>query len=84
MARSLEDALSRQLPEWEVPHPRGGLAQPEGAGGLTVRKLLEVPEQDDLAVVLFQAGDGVVEPPKQLVTERLGGRRQVRVADLRR
>ena len=46
----------------EVAHPGRRLAQAQGAGGLAVGELLEVAHQEDLAVVLVECTERLVEP----------------------
>ena len=53
-----------------MPHPRGGLAQAEGPSGLAVGQLLEVAEEDDLAIGLVEAVDRLAKPPLQLPAEQ--------------
>ena len=66
----------------EVPHAGGRLAEAEDPGGLGVAELLEVAEQDDLAVGLVELVDRVAEPAPELVAEGRGGGRQLGVAEL--
>ncbi len=53
----------------EMPHPGRGVAEPQHPGGLSVGELLEMPEQDDLAIVVVQQAEGLVEPAFQLEPE---------------
>ena len=50
----------------EVPHPGRRLAQAERLRGLAVGKLLEVPQQDDLAVGLVELPERRLEPPLEV------------------
>ena len=67
----------------EVAHARRGLAQAERARRLAVRELLEVAEQDDLAVAVVELHERRLEPPLELAAEGRGRGCQLRVAELR-
>ena len=53
----------------QMPHPGRGVAEPQHPGGLSVGELLEMPEQDDLAIVVVQQAEGLAEPAFQLEPE---------------
>ena len=64
--------------------PAAASLRPSAPGGLAVGELLEVTEQDDLAVVVIQLEQGRVEPALELAAQGLGRGRQRRVAQLMR
>lgn len=66
-----------------MPHPGRGLREPEHLGGLAVGKVLEVPQEDDFAVILVQLGESRLKPNRQLSAKRRGRGRQARIFELR-
>ena len=64
-------------------HAGRGLAQTQSLGRLAVGELLEVAEQDDLAVNTVKIVEGHPEAVLQLCPQRLGRWRERRVAKLR-
>ncbi len=63
-------------------HAGRGLAQTKSVGCLAVGELLEVAEQDDLAVNAVKIVEGHPEAVSQLFPQRLGRRRERRITKL--
>jgi hypothetical protein len=65
-----------------VPHARGGLGQAQGQRRLGVGELLEMAEQEDLAIRVIEAVEGGMEPALELTAHRQGRGRERRVPEL--
>ena len=65
-----------------MPHPRGGLTKAQRLGGLTIGKLLEVAEQDDLAIPVIHVTKYGLKSGLKLMPDRLGSRSEPRVTQL--
>jgi hypothetical protein len=66
----------------EMPHPGGGGRKAQRDGGFGVAELLEVPHQNDVAVILVELLDRREEPGFQLPADVRGGRSQLLIGEL--
>jgi hypothetical protein len=65
-------------------HAGGGLADAQRLRRLSVGKLLEVPKQDDLAIVVVQPEKCSLKPELELAPQCVSSRREIRVSQLSR
>jgi hypothetical protein len=82
MRRSFPQKRAEAAERPQVAHARGGLAQAKRLGGLAIGTLLEVAEQDDLAIDVIETEQNRVKPALELMPDRQRRRREARVAKL--